>query len=996
MRRWIVALLTLLCAAGTARAQRIPGLPGVRPGVQPVRRDTTKDTTALVRWPAPDTLTQKLLDLKDYSITRYQGDTAIFNAQTNALDLLANKEKKLRAVVQRDSQTVVSDSGIFYRQGSNDVTTGGHYVLSDPSSGQADITGFAPQISFSLKQRSARITNAYLPVNNGEMWYMHVNTARVDIDTTAAKSSTAWIKGGSMTSCSDSIPDYQFVYKEAKRSGDNTIVARNVLMYVKDIPVAWFPFIFSDNRSGRHSGILPPQFGLGDVVRNSPTYRRNVDHVGYYWALSDYYDVATWLDWRSSAGGTNLSVDPGWLRYNVDFNYKWLDRFLGGRIGANYTTEADHRTNLGVSWSHSQDFSHDTHFTTSINYVTSTDLQRQNTFNPYTALATIASAATYSTKLGPTSLSLGATQKQYPGRKQVDRTFPTFSLTSTPVSVGKWLTWTPSFSFTENATLGMDQPGPGATKYEINALGKLDSTINTNRSSYDATTTFDTPLQIFGWDFRNSFRIHQQRNNFPEQYQIYDVNTGDVVATRVFAATYKTEVDWNPQFALPGVAQNRFNLTPSVGLSNVDPGPFWIASERTNGRYVHQAKRPTFGLSATPTLYGLFPGFGPFERIRHSITPSISYTYAPAADVGNDFLKAIGSTRKGYLGSLASNSVSIGLQQNFEAKVRPPSGGNDSATTTGSSDKIKLLSINFNPVTYDFERASVAKARGLSAWRGITTDSWGYSLNSDLLPGFDFSANYSLFQGSALSDSAVFKPWLQSISASLNIGRDKNPFTVLARLFGHPAPEPQKAPTPGVGVEGAKPAPDQAQAAALAAQPVAGSVRGGDRFIVPTTAGWTANFAFSRSSPRPPVGANVIDYDPRVRCQQISAGNPFLLDACLAQERAQPTTDTPVPPTTAGGPAYKIPPTTSLNANIAFNLTPKWSTHWTTTYDFEHHQFASHMVQLQRDLHDWRALFGFTQSPNGNFAFNFTIALKAEPDIKFDYNRATVRSGQSF
>ena len=54
------------------------------------------------------------------------------------------------------------------------------------------------------------------------------------------------------------------------------------------------------------------------------------------------------------------------------------------------------------------------------------------------------------------------------------------------------------------------------------------------------------------------------------------------------------------------------------------------------------------------------------------------------------------------------------------------------------------------------------------------------------------------------------------------------------------------------------------------------------------------------------------------------------------------------------------------------------------------------MVTLQRDLHDWRAVFAFTQSPNGNFAFNFFIALKAEPDLKFDYNKATVRSGTGF
>jgi hypothetical protein len=190
--------------------------------------------------------------------------------------------------------------------------------------------------------------------------------------------------------------------------------------------------------------------------------------------------------------------------------------------------------------------------------------------------------------------------------------------------------------------------------------------------------------------------------------------------------------------------------------------------------------------------------------------------------------------------------------------------------------------------------------------------------------------------------------------------------------------------------------PDQATAQAIAAQPVAGSARGGDRFITPSTQGWRAQFTFTRSSPRAPRGGNIINYDPVARCNQVAGGNSFLLDACLAQQRAAPTAEVPVTSTTAGGPAYNIPPTTSLNGNMSFNLTPKWAAQWTTTYDFEHHQFASHIVSLQRELHDWRAIFGFTQSPNGNFAFTFTIALKAEPDLKFDYNRATQRNGGSF
>jgi len=53
-------------------------------------------------------------------------------------------------------------------------------------------------------------------------------------------------------------------------------------------------------------------------------------------------------------------------------------------------------------------------------------------------------------------------------------------------------------------------------------------------------------------------------------------------------------------------------------------------------------------------------------------------------------------------------------------------------------------------------------------------------------------------------------------------------------------------------------------------------------------------------------------------------------------------------------------------------------------------------VTLIRDLHDWTANFGFTQSPNGNFAFTFFIALKADNDLKFQYNKNTVRGSGGF
>jgi hypothetical protein len=982
IRRWLpcVALLGV-ALAGTASAQIIPRLPGGRPTpVQPVTRDTLHDSLK-VKWPVPDSITQALLNKPGYSVTRYMGDTAYFDATNRALDIVAAKKK--RVYVERDSQMVISDSGIYYREATRHVTTGGHYVLSSPGTGQADIAGFGP-VDYNFPERSIRVTRARLPVNNGVMWYMDVGLAQVNMDSVSGRPPTVYVRGGSLTSCEDSIPDYHFEYHEAKRAG-NTLVARPAILYIKDIPVMWLPFIFTDTRNGRHSGILPPQFGVGDIVRNSPTYRRNVEHVGYYWALNNYMDLSTWLDWRSGAGSTNN--DPGWIKYNADWNYKWLDRFMGGRVGLARTQQFDGQTNTAVSWGHQQEFSHNSRFNSNLNYVTSTTLQRQNTFNPYAALATISSQATYQSKLGPASFSIGATRKQYPGREQVDQTFPTFSLTSTAIGIGKWLSWTPSFSYTRNDVLHMDQPGIGRYVFTTDAVtGRRDSVLSTSRSSSNSSITFDTPLQIFGQDLRNSFRVTQQRNNFAQQFPIYDVETGEITETRIFAATYRTDIDWTPNFSLPPLARNRFNLTPSLSLQNVDPGPFWVASERTAGQYVHQSKRFTAGLSASPTLYHLFGGFGPFQRIRHQISPTIAYSYAPEASVSDEYLRALGRTRKGYLGSLMQNAVTFGLQQNFEAKVAPPK---DDTSGTDNAKTIRLLTINTTPISYDFVRASSPTVHSRLA--GFTSETWGYSINSELLPGFDFSSSYSLFQGSALSDTAKFAPYLTSISASFNISRDQNPITILSRLFGRAVPQSQPATDPSADqVRGRL---DDAQARMLAAQAVAGGGRSGDRFVIPPTQGWRASFTFSRSSPRPPVGGNIIQYDPRTRCEQTFGSNPLLIDTCLSQLAATPTNETPVTSLTAGGPAYNIPATTSLNSNVNFSLTPKWTASWQNTYDFERHEFASHLVSLQRDLHDWRALFGFSQSPNGNFAFNFSIALKAEPDLKFDYNRATVRSG---
>ena len=925
---------------------------------------------------------QALLRRSGYTVTRYEGERVTFDAQNDKLQILAGDSK--RSIVQRgDSQTVYADTGVYYDQRTKVATAIGNFIMHDPNSGQADVFGRG-RLEYSLSERSATITNPSFEANTGEKWEISALKGKAILgDSAVGKTSAFYGLNGKLTSCTDSIPDYHFEFSEVKRSGANTLVARPAVLYIRDIPVMWLPFLFSDMRPGRHSGILTPRFGVSDIIRTNPSYRRNVENIGYFLSINEYMDAAAWFDWRSSAG-SNPS-DPGWMKWNGEWRYNWADRFLSGSLASSYTTQRDGRTNLALTWGHTQSFTKDRRFRADLNYVTSTTLQRQNTFNPYSALATIRSALTYNDKIGPASLQVGGTRSQYPGRPQVDQNLPSVSINTGTLNVASWLQWTPNFSYSAQQTLHIDQPGDFAYTYRVGANGILDSTL-LKRDQYTAATSFDTPITIFGYSLGNRFQVNEKVLDYPQKFVLTDPVTGNALGDHIFPNWYETDIDWSPNFTLPPLFRSLFNITPGVSLANVTSGPFWVRTNLSDGKFVHQSKRPSFSLSASPAIYGLFPGFGPFSRLRHTLQPTFSYGYAPRADVGTDYLAALSRSQAHEFSGLQQNSFTFGLNQNVEAKIRSKSDTNPEA-----GEKIKLLSLNLSSFTYDIDRAHAAH----KSIRGLTTSAFTYTFTSDLLPGFQFQSGYSLFQGDPVSDTAKFSPYLENVSATLNLAQGNNPFTVLTKLFGRAVPNdqrPSSAPTPDQATQR-----DNSYMQQLANQPVAGSGSRGTQFVLPPTQGWSANLTFSSQHSRPVTGSNVVQIDPQARCRQLAqqAQNPFVFDTCIAQLTAQTTTtaQNPISPGLPGSTIYRNPPTTNLGGDFRFALTEKWAVSWNTQYDFVRHEFAQHVVTLQRDLHDWRAVFAFTQSTNGNFAFNFFIALKAEPDLKFDYNKATVRSG---
>jgi len=953
-----------------------------------------------VKWIDPDSVEQALLQRDGYTPTRYQGAEATLDAKGKRIVLVSDS---MRSAVAREQTTLVGDTVLYLDSARLVRASGDTIVLRDPSQNTSDVIALGA-LTYDLVHHRGVLRNFSTAVEQGQKWYIYSDVGAVQQDTTGNRQNVFYARDGSITSCDLIEPHYHFQAKEIKMISQRLIVARPAVLYISDIPVMWLPFIFQDPRRGRRSGILPPRFGLTDIVRTTSGYRRTIDNLGYYFAVNDYMDAEASVDWRSGAQPT--AGDPGYIRYNGEWRYKWLDRFLSGAVRFSYDHQYDGSSNLSLNLVHDQQFSQTSRINANIAYQSNTFVQQQQAFNVAQALAAITSQAAFQQQIGFANMSIGGTRKQYSGRTEVDQDFPTFTLVpKSPVNLASWLVWSPSFSFSNSQQLHIDQNTTGFLFHYLETPGGLDS-IRIDASQRNSNLDFETPIRVAGFDWRNSFRITDIEQNFPTAYALTDFDTGEPLGTRVYAKTFNTGIDWQTGVALPPFLQGTWNLSPSVSLNNVDPGPYWVRTHLSNGVYVAQAKRVALGLSSSPTVYSFFPGFGPFARIRQSLQPAVTLTYAPAASISDDYLKAQGRTRFGYLGGLPEGQLSLSLNTSFEAKLNArhdsasrsaapagagagdsthaapgagvgPAAGTDLGTGGNPNDasrKLKLLSLNFSPLAYDFVRASRTGASG------FTTSTFTWTATSDLIPGFNFSMNYSLFQGDPLSDTAVFKPYRTGISASLSIGRNRNPFAVLTGLFGHGVAN-DSAPPPGQ--------PGMGQGMIYQQPVVAGGANSRYPLGVNSAQGWTLTLNFSSQRQRPFVG-NGITFDPTAICRNAGLTG-FLLDQCIQSRRQNAGIDSTLT-TSAGQIPVSYPPTSTLRADMSFHFTPQWAMQWGTGFDFVTGRFSDHLVTLQRELHDWRAIFAFTRAPNGNFAFHFFINLIAEPDLKFDYDRRTYRN----
>ncbi|MEP6831959.1 MAG: putative LPS assembly protein LptD [Gemmatimonas sp.] len=960
-----------------------PGAPAKGLPVDTIRRNGKLDTIpklksdkVLFDWDPPDSTMSALDKRLGYRKVQYQGDSIRFDAKTGLLQLGGKP-----SAVKRD-ETMLVGPVIIYDDSAKKVQAraepGDSVTLRDPSQRSADDFVVKGGVNYDLSSRSATVGAFETSVEAGaDRLYLSAKGGQLFSDTLVSGKHIVWASDGSFTYCDLIEPHFHFTTKSMKFISDNIMVARPGVLYIGEVPVFWIPFFFQDVRKGRRSGLLTPNFGIAELLRNSPTYRREVRDIGYYFAINDYMGAQTSFDWRS--GANQSAGDQGFVRANLEWTYNWINRFVTGRFSADELFRNDGQRNLSVTWNHNQKFSNQTRLSSAINWVQSTSIQRETTINPVAQTATIGSSLNYQTRLGPTSINIGGQRRQYPGRSQVDYDFPSGSISSKPLAIGKVLSWTPTATFHISGSSKLDQGVQFPFLYTPKIGGGTDS-VRINASTRHLDATFSSPLTIFGWSLSNDFTLTEDVHNFPEALLIKNVNNPADSVRRIFSKTFQTNFRWTPRFTLPSFFHSTFALSPTLTFDDVDPqGGLLVRSERSGGRWVSQTKRPSIGVSSSPALAAIFRGIGPVEQFRHTISPSISWNYAPAAEVSDEFLGALGRTRTGYLGALAQNRVALGLSTTLEGKLRARS---DTASDAPGR-KMTFLALNFSPLSWDFIRADTAST-------GLSETSFSISGRSDLLPGLDFRTSYSIFDGDPLSDSSRVKLFRTDLGANFSLNSKSPIFAVLGKLLGLHGTSLESGLQAGALKTGAA---TDLMADKREQSEASGTRRRGSGVNIPQGQGWSLNLQYSGARTRPTRGATVVQETPEAFCDnilKISGYAAFLV--CVEQVNSAPPASSSLN-TKIGATPFESKPTQNIASNLTFNVTPSWAAQWTTSYDVVRKRFATQQVGLQRQLHDWTTTFSFTQSPNGAFSFSFFIAMKAQPSIKFPYNRSTYRSG---
>ena len=701
--------------------------------------------------------------------------------------------------------------------------------------------------------------------------------------------SVIFIENIRLTTSQKENPDYYINIKKAKFIQDKKLVAGSSQLVIADVPTPLvLPFAYVPLTKGRTSGFLMPTWG----ENNRQGYF--LQNGGYYFVINDNFDLALLGDIYTN-GSWGMRAESGYAKrykYSGKFDFRY-ENLINSLKGLDDYSKA---SNYNIRWSHSQDAkaSPNSRFSASVNLGSSTYYRQSN--NEYNTNAflnnNLSSSISYYKKFvgTPFNMSLSVTHSQNTNTEKINMTLPSLQV-------------------------NMDRiyPFAGKNGAKTNAIQKTGLNY-----SMKADNRIDTSDEFF-------FKKEMFKNAKSGIQHNLSMNT-NMKALKYF--TLSPSVNYKEVWYFDRLKKTFDDVENAVVTDT-------ISSFSTFREY-------STAVSLSTTFYGMFPfKKGKLEAIRHTVRPSVSYSYRPdfssydeevqkTADP-NDIIEysPFANGIFGQPGKGLSNSLNFSLNNNIEAKVR-----SKDSTETEAKKIVLINNLNFT-TSYNMAADSLKWSPvGVNAGTKLFKDKLGLNVRATLDPyaidvngrkinTFNINNGGSLFRLTAAGITMNYS--LSSKGSKEKSTKQKNADDNNSDgIFGENLT-----------------ASNQQNDSAETSKPNEGSVK--ETELYKSSIPWSLKFAYA------------LNYSNRNREKEISSN--------------------------------------SLMFSGDIELTPKWSVGFSSGYDIKNEGFTYTQLRFSRDLDSWKLNFNWV--PFGDRqTYYFFIGVKSSmlSDLKYDKRKVPDRA----
>ena len=558
-------------------------------------------------------------------------DSMVYNAQNKYAFLYGNSNVVYQNMDLKSADMRMNmDSSLVHATGARD-TSG--VLQGRPVFKMGDTQYDSDTIAFNFKTKKGFINNVYTEQEDGFL---------TSLRSKRNEKGELFLEHGRYTTCDAEHPDFYIALSRAKVRPGKDVVFGPAYLVVADVPLPLaIPYGFFPFTKSYSSGFIMPTYGdesaRGFYLRDG----------GYYFAINDKWDLKL-LGEIYTKGSWGVSAASNYrkrYKYSGSFFFSYQDTKNGDKGMPDFTEQESFK----IQWNHRQDAKANPYssLSASVNFATSS-YERNNLnsmYNPQTMTqSTRTSSVSWTTSFSSLGMTISGTTNL--NQNMRDSTVA-ITLPDLNISVSRF------YPFKRKRMVGKER---WYEKISMSYTGSLRNSIDTKENLLMKSNLIK--------DWRNGMQHNIPINGNFTLFNVININPSINFTDRMY--TNRVEQSWDEQNQV-------------------------VKRDTTYGFY--NVYNWSMSVSASTKLYGFWTPnrkiFGDkIQAIRHVITPTISYNYAPDFSAsrygyyktyqktdaeGNVTMEKYSPYQNGLFGVPGqgkTGSISMSLSNNIEMKVK--------------------------------------------------------------------------------------------------------------------------------------------------------------------------------------------------------------------------------------------------------------------------------------------------------------------------------------